>query len=61
MGDLVEFETHGTIALIALNNPPVNAMAIAVRQGVSDTIGKAVSDENIKVAKSGKKFADLAS
>lgn len=47
MGDLVEFETHGAIALIALNNPPVNAMGVSVRQGVSDALRKAGSDENI--------------
>ena len=32
MGDLVELKSHGSIALITLNNPPVNAMSFAVRQ-----------------------------
>jgi len=48
MGNVVEFEVHGAIALIILNNPPVNAMGVAVRQGVSDAIGRATSDDTIK-------------
>jgi len=48
MGDLVECEIHGSIALIALNNPPVNAMGVAVRQGIADTLAKAEADLNIK-------------
>jgi 3-hydroxyacyl-CoA dehydrogenase len=48
MADLVEYETHGAIALIALNNPPVNAMGVAVRLGLLDALSKAESDEKIK-------------
>jgi len=48
MGDLVEYEMHDAIALIALNNPPVNAMGLAVRQALADAIRRAATDENIK-------------
>lgn len=48
MGDVVEYETHGAIALIALNNPPVNAMGVAVRRGVQDAIARAEADETVK-------------
>ncbi len=48
MGDGVEFQTHGSIALITLNNPPVNAMGVAVRQGIADAIAKAEADGTIK-------------
>ncbi len=48
MVDLVELETHGAVALIALNNPPVNAMGVAVRQALSDAIRKAEADDDIK-------------
>lgn len=48
MVGVVEYETHGAIALIALNNPPVNAMAVALRQGTADAFARAEADQNIK-------------
>jgi len=48
MGGAVEYQLHGTIALIALNNPPVNAMDVGVRQEIADAISKAETDEAIK-------------
>ncbi len=48
MGDVVEYETHGAIAVIALNNPPVNALGVAVRQGIHDAILRATSDPTVK-------------
>ena len=47
MSDAVEYETHGAIALIALNNPPVNAMGVKVRQAIADTISRAQTDPEI--------------
>ncbi|KAJ8352330.1 hypothetical protein SKAU_G00238060 [Synaphobranchus kaupii] len=38
----------GSIALITLMNPPVNALSAAVRQGITDTVGRAVSDPEVK-------------
>ena len=48
MADLIEYETHGAIALIALNNPPVNAMSVVMRQALADAIRKAETDETVK-------------
>ena len=44
----VDYEIHGAVALIALNNPPVNALGIAVREGVAAAIDKAEADDSIK-------------
>ena len=33
MTAVIDYEIHGPVALIAINNPQVNAMGIAVRQG----------------------------
>lgn len=48
MGDVVEYESHGEVALIALNNPPVNALGIAVREAIVVAVDKAESDDDIK-------------
>lgn len=48
MSGVVEYQAHGAIALIALNNLPVNAMGVAVRQGIAEAIRKAETDETIK-------------
>jgi len=47
MSDVVEYEIHGAIALIALNSPPVNAMGVAVRQGITEALTRAEKDINI--------------
>lgn len=44
----VDYEIHGAVALIALNNPPVNAMGIAVRTGIMEAVEKAEADGDIK-------------
>lgn len=48
MQDPVDYEIHGQVALIALNNPPVNALGIAVRKGVGAAIDKAEADDSVK-------------
>jgi 3-hydroxyacyl-CoA dehydrogenase len=48
MQDPVDYEIHGQVALIALNNPPVNALGIAVRKGVDAAIDKAEADDSVK-------------
>lgn len=48
MGDVVEYEKRGAVAVIALNNPPVNAMGIAVREGIVAALEKAESDDDVK-------------
>ncbi|XP_042350079.1 peroxisomal bifunctional enzyme [Plectropomus leopardus] len=38
----------GSVGLITLRNPPVNALSAAVRQGVVDTVQRAISDPQVK-------------
>ena len=39
---------HGDVLIILSNNPPVNALGAAVRQGLVDAIEKAGADESVK-------------
>lgn len=43
----VTLTNHGAIGVIGINNPPVNALSVAVRQGLVDCIEKAVADDSI--------------
>ena len=36
MSDMVSFEHHGDIAIVMVNNPPVNALSLPVRAGLKD-------------------------
>ncbi len=47
MSNLVAYEVHGAIALIALDSPPVNAMGVEVRQGIVNALAQAQNDDNI--------------
>ncbi|XP_049583345.1 peroxisomal bifunctional enzyme [Syngnathus scovelli] len=38
----------GTVGLITLRNPPVNALSAAVRQGIVDDVKRALSDPEVK-------------
>jgi len=44
MNDLVNYVTDGKIGVITVNNPPVNALSQAVRQGLLDAIRTAAGD-----------------
>jgi len=43
-----EYQVHGTVAVIVLNNPPVNSLSLATRKGIMDGLEKALSDDGIK-------------
>jgi 3-hydroxyacyl-CoA dehydrogenase len=45
MNDVVNYVTDGNIGVITVNNPPVNALSQAVRQGLLDAIRIAASDD----------------
>ncbi|RJE83250.1 3-hydroxyacyl-CoA dehydrogenase NAD-binding domain-containing protein [Paracoccus onubensis] len=45
----VKVETQGEIGLIGLNNPPVNALGAAVRQGLVDAIAQLTKDASVRV------------
>jgi len=43
----VGYAQHGAIAVLTVDNPPVNALSVAVRQGLIDGIRRAVGDPAI--------------
>ena len=47
MSDLVTFEKQGSVGVITVNNPPVNALSQAVRQGLLDGIAKGLADPGV--------------
>ncbi len=46
MNDVVSYVMDGDIAAVTVNNPPVNALSQAVRQGLLDAIRQAAEDES---------------
>ncbi len=46
--ETVELEIRKEIALLIVDNPPVNALGISVRRGLADGIQKAADDEKVK-------------
>jgi len=48
MTDVVRLERQGEIALITVNNPPVNALGQAVRQGLLQAFQRAEADEQVR-------------
>ncbi|TFW11477.1 3-hydroxyacyl-CoA dehydrogenase [Massilia arenosa] len=43
-----EYQVHGSVAVITLNNPPVNGLGLATRTAAVDGIRKALADEHVK-------------
>jgi 3-hydroxyacyl-CoA dehydrogenase len=50
MGDLVQFTKSGNIAVITINNPPVNALSPGVPEGISAAIDQLLADATLKAA-----------
>ena len=48
MNELVSLTRDGQIAIITVNNPPVNALSPGVPEGISDSIAEAAGDDSIK-------------
>jgi 3-hydroxyacyl-CoA dehydrogenase len=48
MSDVVLFEKRGRIGVIGVDNPPVNALGQAVRQGLIDALAKALADAEVE-------------
>ncbi|XOV88037.1 MAG: 3-hydroxyacyl-CoA dehydrogenase NAD-binding domain-containing protein [Pseudomonadota bacterium] len=44
----VHYEVRGDIALMTIDNPPVNPLSSGVRQGLADGLDKALADEAVK-------------
>jgi len=43
-----DYKVHGDVAVISLNNPPVNGLGLSTRQAISEGVEKAVQDASIK-------------
>ena len=48
MNKTVTFEKRGSVGIISVDNPPVNALSHAVRQGLVDALGQAQADRDVK-------------
>src|SRR5205085_11356837 len=42
------YEVRGNVAVITLNNPPVNGLGLDTRLGITQGLDKALSDQNVK-------------
>ena len=43
-----QYQVQGDIAVITLNNPPVNGLGLSTRQGIADGMAKANADATVK-------------
>ena len=43
-----QYELHGRVAVISIDNPPVNGLGYDVRRGIVDGIKRAEADDNVK-------------
>ena len=50
MGDLVQFTKSGNIAVITINNPPVNALSPGVPEGISESVDQLQKDDALQAA-----------
>ena len=55
-----EYQVHGDVAVITLNNPPVNGLGLSTRLGITDGLEKATADAAVKaivITGAGKAFS----
>src|SRR5580692_7123545 len=50
MNDLVQLTKENDIAVITINNPPVNALSPGVPEGISEALDRIAQDDTIKAA-----------
>ena len=50
MSDLIQLTKDQDIAIITINNPPVNALAQGVRDGISAAVDQVYRDPTVKAA-----------
>jgi len=50
MTELVQLTSNGGIAVITINNPPVNALSPGVPEGISEVLDQIASDASVKAA-----------
>ncbi len=46
--EVVDLEKQGEIAVLMINNPPVNALSVGVRKGMADGVKAAMEDDSVK-------------
>ena len=54
-----EYKVHGDIAVITLDNPPVNGLGLSTRQAIADSVNQANADAKVKaivVTGAGRRF-----
>ena len=50
MSDLVQLSRQGDVAIITINNPPVNALGAGVPEGIEAAIAEVQKDPGVKAA-----------
>src|SRR5580658_5109683 len=50
MTDLVQLTKQNDIAVITINNPPVNALSPGVPEGISEALDQIAKDDTVKAA-----------
>ena len=56
----VQYKVHGKVALITLNNPPVNGMGYETRKGICEALDQAAADDTVNaviITGAGKAFS----
>src|SRR5690606_42150257 len=48
LSEVVTLERQGAVAVITVNNPPVNALGVAVRDGLQKSFSAAEADAEVK-------------
>ncbi|WP_458759691.1 3-hydroxyacyl-CoA dehydrogenase NAD-binding domain-containing protein [Afipia sp. TerB] len=48
MSDVVKLERRDVVAIVTVNNPPVNALSAAVRRGIAENIKSAAADPQVQ-------------
>ncbi len=48
MSDVISYRVDGDVAVITVDNPPVNALSQAVRAGIKDGVERAAADDAVK-------------
>ncbi len=48
MSELVSLTKDGDVAVITINNPPVNALSPGVPEGIKESVAKAAADDTVK-------------
>src|SRR5258708_4245582 len=47
MSDLIQYAKDGNVAIVTINNPPVNALSPGVPEGILEGIEKAGADKEV--------------